>query len=191
MCSRFADRAARAGAVMLTTVALAACSREKRGFYDSPPGASVAAESAKVVRSDSGVSRQGPYGENAYALNQGKQLYAAFNCMGCHSHGGGGMGPPLMDSAWIYGFEPANIYATIANGRPNGMPAFKNRITPQQIWQLVAYVRSMSGQGSKAARTSRNDEMEVRAAESQTTTEKPVLVTPPPTVNPPAQEGHP
>jgi len=55
----------------------------------------------------------------------------------------------------------------------------------------VAYVRSMSGQGSKAARTSRNDEMEVRAAESQTTTEKPVLVTPPPTVNPPAQEGHP
>jgi cytochrome c oxidase cbb3-type subunit 3 len=188
MCSRFADRAARAGAVMLATVALAACSREKRGFYDSPPAASVAAESAKVVRSDSGVSRQGPYGENAYALNQGKQLYAAFNCMGCHSHGGGGMGPPLMDSAWIYGFEPANIYATIANGRPNGMPSFRNRITPQQTWELVAYVRSMSGQGSKAARTNRSDEMEVRAAESQTTTEKPVLITPPPTVTSPAQE---
>ena len=191
MCSRFADRAPRALMAVLAIGALAACPRERRTFHDSPPAASVAAESAKSVRSDSGVSREGPYGDNAYALYQGKTLFAAFNCMGCHSHGGGGMGPPLMDSAWIYGYEPANIYATIANGRPNGMPSFKDRITPQQIWELVAYVRSMSGQGSKAARTSRNDEMEVRAAESQTTTEKPVLVTPPPTVNPPAQEGHP
>lgn len=188
MCSRFADRALRAGLVVLAVAALAACPRERRTFHDSPPAASPAAESAKVVRSDSGVSRQGPYGENAYALNQGKQLFAAFNCVGCHSHGGGGMGPPLMDSAWIYGFEPANIYATIANGRPNGMPSFKNRITPQQTWELVAYVRAMSGQGSKAARTNRSDEMEVRSAEAQTTTEKPVLVAPPPTVTPPAQE---
>ncbi len=191
MCSRFAERAARAGIVVLVVLALAACSRERRTFHDSPPAASVAAESAKAVRSDSGVSRDGPYGNNAWALSQGKQLFSAFNCVGCHSHGGGGMGPPLMDSAWIYGFEPANIYATIANGRPNGMPAFKSRITPQQTWELVAYVRSMSGQGSKAARTNRSDEMEVRPAEAQTKTEKPVLVTPPPTVTPPAQEGHP
>jgi cytochrome c oxidase cbb3-type subunit III len=191
MSSRFAERVGRAGLVGLAMLALAACSRERRTFHDSPPAASVAAESAKAVRSDSGVSRDGPYGNNAWALNQGKQLFSAFNCVGCHSHGGGGMGPPLMDSAWIYGFEPANIYATIANGRPNGMPSFKSRITPQQTWELVAYVRSMSGQGSKAARTNRSDEMEVRAAESQTTTETPVLVTPPPTVTPPAEEGHP
>jgi cytochrome c oxidase cbb3-type subunit 3 len=168
--------------------AFAACERERRTFHDSLPLASVAAESSKAVRSDSGVSREGPYGENAYALNEGKRLFASFNCQGCHSHGGGGMGPPLMDSTWVYGFEPANIFATIAEGRPNGMPAFKNRITPQQTWELVAYVRSMSGQGSKAARPNRNDEMEVRAAESQTTTQKPVLASPPPTVTPPAQE---
>ena len=191
MCSRFAERAPRALIAVLGITALAGCGRERRPFHDSPPGAAVAAESAKAVYSDSGVSREGPYGDNAYALNDGKRLFAAFNCAGCHSHGGGGMGPPLMDSAWIYGFEPANIYATIANGRPNGMPSFKNRITPQQMWELVAYVRSMSGQGSKAARTNRSDEMEVRAAESQTTTQKPVLVTPAPMVTPPAKEGSP
>jgi hypothetical protein len=56
------------------------------------------------------------------------------------------------------------------------------------MWELVAYVRSMSGQGGKAARPNRNDEMEVRAAEAQTTTQKPVLAAPPPTVTPPAQE---
>jgi cytochrome c oxidase cbb3-type subunit 3 len=171
--------------VVMASAALAACGRERRPFHDSPPEASIAAESAKAVRSDSGVSREGVYGENAWALNDGKRLYAAFNCTGCHAHGGGGMGPPLMDSAWIYGFEPANIYASIANGRPNGMPAFKNRIAPSQLWELVAYVRSMSGQGGKAARPNRNDEMEVRTSEAQTTTQKPVLVVPPPTVDSP------
>jgi cytochrome c oxidase cbb3-type subunit 3 len=173
---------------VIAGAALAACGRERRPFHDSPPEASVAAESAQVARSDSGVSREGVYGGNAYALNDGKRLFVSFNCAGCHSHGGGGMGPPLMDSAWIYGFEPANIYATIANGRPNGMPAFKNRIAPSQMWELVAYVRSMSGQGGKPARPNRNDEMEVRASEAQTTTQKPVRIAPQPTVSPPLTE---
>jgi cytochrome c oxidase cbb3-type subunit 3 len=191
MCSRFADRARRTAIAALACAVLAglaSCKRERRPFHDELPAASVSAESAKVARSDSGVSREGPYGGNAYALNDGKRLFAAFNCMGCHSHGGGGMGPPLMDSTWIYGFEPANIYASIANGRPNGMPSFKNRIAPGQMWELVAYVRSMSGQGSKAARPNRNDEMEVRTSEAQTTTQKPVVAAPPPTVTPPLKE---
>ena len=55
------------------------------------------------------------------------------------------MGPPLMDDEWIYGSEPENIFATIVEGRPNGMPSFRGRIPDYQVWQLVAYVRSMSG----------------------------------------------
>jgi len=45
-----------------------------------------------------------------------------------------------MDDEWIYGFEPVNIFATIVEGRPNGMPSFRNRIPDYQVWQLVAYV---------------------------------------------------
>jgi cytochrome c oxidase cbb3-type subunit III len=106
------------------------------------------------------------------------------------------MGPPLMDSTWIYGFEPANIYKSIADGRSNGMPAFRDHIPPNQIWELVAYVRSMSGQGGKAARPNRSDEMEVRAAEAQTTTQHPVTAPPPPAPNapppaPPINPGNP
>jgi cytochrome c oxidase cbb3-type subunit 3 len=56
------------------------------------------------------------------------------------------MGPALTDSAWIYGSEPHNIFATIVQGRPNGMPSFGNHIPEDQVWQIVAYVRSMSGQ---------------------------------------------
>ena len=52
------------------------------------------------------------------------------------------MGPPLMDAAWIYGSGLASVYATIVQGRPNGMPAFGKRLSSGQAWQLAAYVRS-------------------------------------------------
>jgi cytochrome c oxidase cbb3-type subunit III len=97
---------------------------------------------------------------NAYDVQQGKQWFRWYNCVGCHSHGGGGMGPPLMDSSWIYGSDPDSVFATIMQGRPNGMPSFRGRIPEGQAWQLVAYVRSMSGLGSKQAAPSRADAME-------------------------------
>ena len=83
--------------------------------------------------------------DNAYAVAQGKRLFRWFNCNGCHAYGGGGMGPPLIDAEWRYGGEPAQIAETILRGRPNGMPSFAGRIPEDQVWQLVAYVRSMSG----------------------------------------------
>ena len=42
-------------------------------------------------------------------------------------------------------------------GRPNGMPSFKCRINEDQAWQLVAYVRSMSGWARKDAAPGRSD----------------------------------
>ena len=111
--------------------------------------------------------------QNAYELNQGKQLFRWYNCAGCHQQGGGGMGPALMDDKWIYGHEPDQIYDTIMNGRPNGMPSFRGRIPSEQVWQLVAYVRSMSGQSSKAAAPSRSDSLAVTPPENQRTRETP------------------
>ena len=51
-------------------------------------------------------------------IAQGQQLYTWMNCGGCHSHGGGGMGPALMDDEWRYGGAMDEIAATIADGRP-------------------------------------------------------------------------
>jgi cytochrome c oxidase cbb3-type subunit 3 len=64
---------------------------------------------------------------------------------GCHSHGGGGMGPALMDGKWRYGGRIDQIAASIAEGRPNGMPAWRGKLTEQQMWQLAAYVRPCPG----------------------------------------------
>jgi cytochrome c oxidase cbb3-type subunit 3 len=87
---------------------------------------------------------QNPYEGNVEAIGEGGKLYNHFNCSGCHFKGGGGIGPALMDDAWVYGSSSANIYWTILEGRPNGMPAFGGRIVDDQVWKIAAYVRSLS-----------------------------------------------
>jgi cytochrome c oxidase cbb3-type subunit 3 len=171
MCLRFGKRAG-----VLIAFALIACEREDRRF-NPPPAATTAAarvtelQPGPTVRSvgvPSPSPGRGRYEENAYGVSQGKTLYNQFNCSGCHSQGGGGMGPPLMDDEWIYGSEPENVFKTIVEGRPNGMPAFGNKIVPDQVWQIVAYVRSMSGLLRKDVAPGRSDDMYVRSQEQST-----------------------
>ena len=145
--------------------AIAACDREEHHSRAKPIGETVpAGESPDTIfPGSSGAlpldARAALYDNNANAIAQGQQLYLQMNCVGCHSHGGGGMGPPLMDDQWRYGGRLDQIAATIAEGRPNGMPAWRGKLTPDQIWKLAAYVRSMSGQPSKDAVSSRADAM--------------------------------
>lgn len=85
-----------------------------------------------------------PYANNAAARLQGRQLFVAYNCAGCHGgHAGGGMGPSLRDTVWKYGNSDTQIFATIMEGRPLGMPAWGAKIPEPQIWQLVSYIQSL------------------------------------------------
>jgi cytochrome c oxidase cbb3-type subunit III len=92
----------------------------------------------------SGDPRAAAYYNNADAVNKGKHLFQQYNCSGCHSNGGGGMGPSLMDDEWIYGSRLEQIHQTLVEGRPNGMPAWGGKVPDEQLWQLAVYVRSMS-----------------------------------------------
>jgi cytochrome c oxidase cbb3-type subunit 3 len=171
--------------LLVALVLLGGCERERRDFQGLPPSAASSMPATRQtglqpgppVRSGAMV---GPYQENAYGVAQGKTLYNSFNCSGCHFQGGGGIGPPLMDAQWIYGSAPENIFETIAEGRPNGMPSFGGKISADQIWQLVAYVRSMSGLLRKDVATGRNDDMQVRSQEQATEKAKPVQTAIPP-----------
>ncbi len=156
-------------AAVLVAVALATgCERERRDF-DPPKGASSSPASRSTsnrpgahepLRPGLRPERPGPAHEvesNAFLVNNGKRLFRWYNCNGCHGQGGGGYGPALMDAAWLYGAEPADIYVSIVEGRPGGMPSFGGRIPEDQVWQLVAYVRSLSGQLRQDAAPSRAD----------------------------------
>jgi cytochrome c oxidase cbb3-type subunit 3 len=78
-----------------------------------------------------------------------------------------------MDDKWIYGFEPEQIYSTIVEGRPNGMPSYGARLPRQQVWQLVSYVQSMSGQVPQDAAPGRDDDMSVKKPEMRKEPERP------------------
>jgi cytochrome c oxidase cbb3-type subunit 3 len=79
-----------------------------------------------------------------------------------------------MDDRWIYGARPSNIYETIVEGRPNGMPAFRGKIPDQQVWMLVAYVRSMSRNAPLAALPGRSDHLQGGAPENNRPAQTPV-----------------
>jgi cytochrome c oxidase cbb3-type subunit 3 len=100
--------------------------------------------------------RAAKYYDNQEAVNTGKVLFSAMNCSGCHTNGGGGIGPSLMDSLWIYGGRLEQIHQTIADGRPNGMPSWGARLSDSDMWKLAAYVRSMSLPATLAAQGSGN-----------------------------------
>jgi cytochrome c oxidase cbb3-type subunit III len=163
--------------VALALLAACACEREERRITE-PPVASAPVDSIRMSPIQPGPltpvpATDAPYAENAYAINEGKRLYSAYNCEGCHFLGGGGMGPALMDGAWIYGSDPANIFSTIVQGRPNGMPAFGSKIPRYQIWQLASYVRSMSGLVPMDVAPNRGDTMHAREPEAMKTMEPP------------------
>jgi cytochrome c oxidase cbb3-type subunit 3 len=153
-------------------LALTGCYREQRPTK-APPSASGVATPSYSAGGVVPVSNR--YEENAYAVSQGKTWYKAYNCNGCHAQGGGNIGPALMDDKWRYGADPASIYATIAHGRPNGMPAYGEHVPEDQIWQLVAYVRSMSGQLRSDVAGTRSDTLQASEPESRRKKEKPRL----------------
>ena len=164
---------------MLAALACLACGceRERRDFKTPPSsvGASpTITQSTLVIGQPQPVQQGEEYERIAYQLSQGKQLFTRFNCNGCHAHGGGDAGPALMDQSWIYGSSLPNVYASIRDGRPNGMPSFRDKATPEQIWQLAAYVRSMSGLVPSDAAPARNDDLWPRPAENRLSKEQPV-----------------
>jgi cytochrome c oxidase cbb3-type subunit III len=55
------------------------------------------------------------------------------------------------------------------------MPAFGNKIVSDQVWQIVAYVRSMSGLLRKDVAPGRTDDMYVRGQEQATQKSRPIV----------------
>jgi cytochrome c oxidase cbb3-type subunit 3 len=107
------------------------------GYYPIGPVPGYGAKPAVKDEKD-------PFINNPVALQAGRRLFLWYNCYGCHGgRGGGGMGPSLRDRTWIYGSTDADIYNSIAEGRGKGMPAWGLKIPQDQIWQIVAYIKSM------------------------------------------------
>jgi cytochrome c oxidase cbb3-type subunit III len=136
-------------------LALVACEREDRPFSKLAPERSDNQSDANGFERATGPHHTT---HNAFSISEGQRLFDWFNCSGCHGGGGGGhIGPALTDAEWRYGSSIEEVYRSIADGRPNGMPAFRGLIVSEQIWQLSAYVLSLSGRVPQHVNTGRPD----------------------------------
>jgi cytochrome c oxidase cbb3-type subunit 3 len=155
----------RALALLLVSVCLGGCQREAREMQNPPlpfhqgdlaTTTTVMAGGTHPAAPDPRIAH---YEKNAWHVSEGQRLYEEFNCVECHAHGGGGIGPALIDEEWIYGSSSPQIVATLIQGRPNGMPSFRNILTEEQMWQLAAYVRAIGAQLPKDVPPSRGDNL--------------------------------
>ena len=157
--------------VIASAAVLAGCERETRAFHEGTPSDAGVSPTSFYA---GGSPPQAPdprftiYEKNAFHISEGKRYYEWYNCYSCHAAGGGDIGPPLMDDEWRYGGQIEQIRASIVEGRPNGMPSFRNIIPDQQVMEIAAYVRSMSGNVPRDASTSRGDEIYTGEAKTLT-----------------------
>lgn len=133
------------GGLLVAAVAICGC--------DHPAGVAASIAAAPAIRTPVGPvpgpttnppRMANPLGGNPAAIVEGRRLFVRMNCSGCHGgRAGGGMGPSLRDADWLYGDTDAQIFSSIAEGRAHGMPAWGTRLPDDQLWKLVAYIKSM------------------------------------------------
>ncbi|MGX9988549.1 c-type cytochrome [Rhizobium sp. Z1P35] len=162
--------------VLILAIILAAAIgwlREPRQYRVDPPVAAALDGIRLMANGISGAPPEiyfalnKPYEATGYDLSQGKRLYSWFGCASCHGDGRGGAGPSLLDGWWLYGPSMVSIVASIRDGRPHGMPAFKDRMTIDQIWQLAGYVKTIGAYSANPVAPGRNDDRYTRPAENR------------------------
>jgi len=91
------------------------------------------------------VSDRNPLAGDPEAIRGGKKLYEEA-CLMCHGGDGrGARGPALATGNFVHGSEDGQIFANIRDGIDGTqMPGF-GWLPPNEIWQAVAYLRSLSG----------------------------------------------
>ena len=159
--------------VLPALVLLGGCRLEDRETRPDPPVAQALGQVALMPNGIGGSPPEvyaalgRPYRDSAFHLSQGKRLYEWFGCQACHADGQGGSGPSLIDGWWNYGPDLPTLYTTIHDGRPGGMPAFRDRMTRDQIWQLAAYAQAMGAYTGSLAAPGRSDRPQTRPAENR------------------------
>ena len=109
-------------------------------------GLLVAAAPAAAQRPLASLDAQRGVDANPYTSEEdvavGEELFAS-RCVNCHgADGRGDRGPDLTREVFRHGNSDRAIFMNILSGIPNtGMPSV--RLSDKEMWQIVAYVRSL------------------------------------------------
>lgn len=108
------------------------------------------------------AKRRNPVAASRASIERGRKLFQS-HCVTCHGAQGRGDGPAAAalnpqpaDLTVMAGQHPDGDFAwKIANGR-GAMPAWKSRLKPNQIWDLVNFIQGMAP-AHQEQRDSRHD----------------------------------
>ena len=107
----------------------------------------VAQKPAAGVATAGAAELKNPYAGNHEAEEEGGKIFQE-NCQSCHGeNGAGGFGPKLATTAHKFGGSDADLFTSIAGGRPGGMPTFLPQLGKERIWKAVAYIRHLEREG--------------------------------------------
>jgi len=98
--------------------------------------------SAAPGQAPAGAVVKNPFEGKPEAIKEGEKIFDA-KCSECHMDGTGGAGPNLTDDTWLYGGSDAEVFETISYGRKGGMPSWKSELSKDDIWKVIAFIRSI------------------------------------------------
>ena len=132
--------------LLLGIVLAALCVAAVFAYYENRPW--KVPEEAKQLKN--------PIPSSPQALAAARAVYRD-KCANCHGETGKGDGPDaatyypaptnLTDARHVDSVTDGEIFYQISQGR-KPMPSFKKRLTEEQCWQLVLFVRSLAVSGS-------------------------------------------
>lgn len=106
----------------------------------------LAADRAKA--SSAAKMTENPYERDEKAVAEGKGVYLE-KCADCHGKDLKGADGPSLLAHLKYGEQDKEKYASIAGGRPGGMPGFGTELGRDRIWKVLAYVDSVREYGKE------------------------------------------
>jgi mono/diheme cytochrome c family protein len=163
--------------------ALAAGEAQSKGAGDSGAaqapaaggGGTASGSPLETARNAEKGSLKNPYADFAGVAAEGHKVYMAAGCNGCHGGtGGGGMGPPLTNPIWVYGKDDDTLFRLIALGSDElqkqgysrkgsenvvgPMPAMGTVVkSDDDLWKLIAWIRSVNPSSAGGASTSSSE----------------------------------
>ncbi len=101
----------------------------------------IAEEKAAAVKAT--MPTENPYRGDDAALAQGAETWRTI-CVACHLPEGTGLvGPSLVDPFWKYGNSDEELFSTVSDGRPAGMPPWGPQLGAEKIWKVLAYMETL------------------------------------------------
>ncbi len=100
---------------------------------------------AGLLRAQNSAGDINPMANNPDAVTVGQRIYAQ-TCQSCHGgEARGDRGPALTAATLPHGSGDGDLFRNIRNGiAGSGMPSF-SALEPDQIWQVISYLRSLRG----------------------------------------------